>query len=234
MGNDEREPPFFFSKQPDMVVPSGMHHSLSQGSQTKDFHYEGELVLALHRAAPISPSPRRWTDCSAMPSASISPAATSRTPPRPRADPGRSPRADLQSCAPCGALDTRPSGGRHRQRRHYASRQWRGGGQQSSIAHMIWNIAEIIAHLSEQVEGRRGRYHLHRHARRGSGRRYPYRDRLDAAIAGWNLSASRLPEAGWGAMLSFLPRGVSPGQRPWRAEIAIPRIPLNLIRLAPA
>lgn len=44
MGNDEREPPFFFSKQPDMVVHAG---SVTYPPLTDDLNYEGELVIAL-------------------------------------------------------------------------------------------------------------------------------------------------------------------------------------------
>lgn len=48
LGNDEREPPFFFSKQPDMVVPNGgiIHYP----SLTHNFHFELELVVALKSA----------------------------------------------------------------------------------------------------------------------------------------------------------------------------------------
>ena len=45
LGNDEREPPLFFSKQPDMLVPGGgvIHYP----GLTKNYHYEVELVVAL-------------------------------------------------------------------------------------------------------------------------------------------------------------------------------------------
>lgn len=45
MGNDEREPPFFFSKQPDMLVPGG--GAIAYPGLTENLHYEGELVVAL-------------------------------------------------------------------------------------------------------------------------------------------------------------------------------------------
>src|ERR1700722_13785533 len=45
MGNDTRESPFFFSKQPDMVVPGG--GMIRYPSLTKNYHYEVELVVAL-------------------------------------------------------------------------------------------------------------------------------------------------------------------------------------------
>ena len=45
MGQDEREPPFFFSKFPDMLVPDG--GVVPYPSLTKDMHHEVELVVAL-------------------------------------------------------------------------------------------------------------------------------------------------------------------------------------------
>jgi fumarylpyruvate hydrolase len=45
LGNDEREPPLFFSKQPDMLVPGG--GAIRYPSLTKNYHYEVELVVAL-------------------------------------------------------------------------------------------------------------------------------------------------------------------------------------------
>ena len=45
MGGDDREPPFFFTKFPDTVVPSGT--VLAYPPETANYHYEGELVLAI-------------------------------------------------------------------------------------------------------------------------------------------------------------------------------------------
>ena len=45
MGNDEREPPFFFAKPSDALVRDGA--TIPYPSLTKDFHFEVELVVAL-------------------------------------------------------------------------------------------------------------------------------------------------------------------------------------------
>src|ERR1700748_3034386 len=45
MGQDEREPPFFFSKPADAIVPDG--GVAPYPSLTKDLHHEVELVVAL-------------------------------------------------------------------------------------------------------------------------------------------------------------------------------------------
>lgn len=45
MGNDERDPPFFFAKPADAVVVGGA--SIPYPPQTSDFHHEIELVVAI-------------------------------------------------------------------------------------------------------------------------------------------------------------------------------------------
>jgi fumarylpyruvate hydrolase len=45
MGNDDREPPFFFTKPADAVVPNDS--SVPYPSRTANFHHEVELVVAL-------------------------------------------------------------------------------------------------------------------------------------------------------------------------------------------
>jgi fumarylpyruvate hydrolase len=45
LGNDEKQPPFFFSKHADMVEADGA--KIPYPSMTKDFHFEVEFVIAL-------------------------------------------------------------------------------------------------------------------------------------------------------------------------------------------
>lgn len=45
LGNDAKDPPFFFSKQPDMLVPGS--GAVRYPSLTSNYHYECELVVAL-------------------------------------------------------------------------------------------------------------------------------------------------------------------------------------------
>jgi fumarylpyruvate hydrolase len=49
MGADEREAPFFFSKFADTVISSGC--IIAYPPRTSDFHYEGELVIAIGTTA---------------------------------------------------------------------------------------------------------------------------------------------------------------------------------------
>lgn len=49
MGKDpDREPPFYFTKWAETVVPSGS--TIAYPSETADFHYEAELVVAIGKA----------------------------------------------------------------------------------------------------------------------------------------------------------------------------------------
>ena len=45
LGNDERQPPFFFAKHADMIAQDGA--TIPYPSLTKDFQHEVELVVAL-------------------------------------------------------------------------------------------------------------------------------------------------------------------------------------------
>lgn len=49
MGSDERDPPFFFTKFADTAVPAG--GSVRYPPRTKNYHYEGELVVAMGKQA---------------------------------------------------------------------------------------------------------------------------------------------------------------------------------------
>src|SRR6266436_1504309 len=53
-GNDEKAPPFFFAKAPDMIVETGA--AVSYPPVTQNFHHEVELVVAIGKAgANITP-----------------------------------------------------------------------------------------------------------------------------------------------------------------------------------
>src|SRR5215475_13571940 len=48
MGNDDREPPFFFDKPADAIVASGS--TVPYPPRTSNFHHEIELVVAIGKA----------------------------------------------------------------------------------------------------------------------------------------------------------------------------------------
>lgn len=148
MGQDEREPPFFFAKPSDAIVPDGA--TIPYPSLTKDFHFEVELVAALSGGG-ANIAANRTLDCIYGYGVGIDLT-----------------RRDLQiasrdlkrpweigkffdNSAPCGALHPaaqigHPSKGRIRLSVNGKVRQ------DGDLAQMIWNVPEVIAKLSKQVE----------------------------------------------------------------------------------
>jgi fumarylpyruvate hydrolase len=145
LGNDDREPPFFFAKQPDMLVPGGGF--IKYPGLTQNLHYEAELVVALKAGG------ENLTEADAAATIFGHAAGIDLT------------RRDLQEemkkngkpweigksfeqSAPVGLLIP-------------ASAPMTSGGirltvngqtrQSSDLSHMTWNAAEVIAQLSRQV-----------------------------------------------------------------------------------
>jgi fumarylpyruvate hydrolase len=148
MGNDEREPPFFFAKPSDALVRDGA--TIPYPSLTKDFHFEVELVVALRsggRSIPVA----KANDCIWGYGVGIDLT-----------------RRDLQiasrnikqpweigkffdNSAPCSALRPaseigHPSKGKITLKVNGQLRQ------EGDLAQMIWNVPETISKLSEMVE----------------------------------------------------------------------------------
>jgi fumarylpyruvate hydrolase len=148
MGNDEREPPFFFAKPSDALVRDGS--TIPYPSLTKDFHFEVELVVALKsggRNIPVN----KALDCIYGYGVGIDLT-----------------RRDLQiasrnikqpweigkffdNSAPCGALRPateigHPAKGRITLKTNGQLRQ------EGDLSQMIWNVPEVISKLSEMVE----------------------------------------------------------------------------------
>jgi len=148
MGNDEREPPFFFAKPSDALVRDGA--TIPYPSLTKDLHFEVELVVALKsggRNIPVA----KANDCIYGYGVGIDLT-----------------RRDLQiasrnikqpweigkffdNSAPCGAL--RPAAEIGHPSRGKITLKVNGNlKQEGDLAQMIWNVPETISKLSEMVE----------------------------------------------------------------------------------
>jgi fumarylpyruvate hydrolase len=147
MGQDEREPPFFFAKPSDAIVPDGA--TIPYPALTKDFHFEVELVVALS-AGGADIAPAKALACVYGYAVGIDLT-----------------RRDLQiasrdlkrpweigkffdNSAPCGALHPaaqigHPSKGAIRLSANGKVRQ------DGDLSQMIWNVPEVISKLSEQV-----------------------------------------------------------------------------------
>jgi fumarylpyruvate hydrolase len=147
LGNDEREPPFFFSKQPDMVVEGG---AISYPPLTTDFQHEVELVVAL-KSGGSHMSREKALACVFGYAVGID---------LTRRDQQNAMKAQkkpweigksFEQSGPCGALTEATKASDIAEAT--ISLSVNGAVRQdSSLAHMIWSVPEIISHLSQMVD----------------------------------------------------------------------------------
>ena len=148
MGQDEREPPFFFAKPADAIVPDG--GTAPYPSLTKDMHHEVELVVALKSGGRNIPVDKAL-NCIYGYGVGIDLT-----------------RRDLQiasrnikqpwevgkffdNSAPCSAL--RPAAEIGHPAKGKITLKTNGKPrQEGDLSQMIWNVPEIISKLSEMVE----------------------------------------------------------------------------------
>jgi len=148
MGHDVRDPPFFFAKPADAVVPDGA--TIPYPQLTKDLHHEVELVVAL-KSGGRSIRLNEALDCIWGYGVGIDLTRrdlqiASRKQERPW-EVGKA----FDASAPCGSLVPagkigHPSKGRILLKCNGKVRQ------DGDLAQMIWNVPEIIMKLSEMVE----------------------------------------------------------------------------------
>ena len=148
MGNDERAPPFFFAKHADMIAPDGA--TIPYPPITKDFHHEVELVVAL-KSGGLHISADKALDCVwgygcgiDMTRRDLQIASRKKEQPW---EIGKS----FDHSAPCGALAPASKIGHPAKGKIWLSVN--GTQKQTGdLSEMIWNVPEIIAKLSTQVE----------------------------------------------------------------------------------
>ena len=148
MGQDEREPPFFFAKPADAVVPDGA--TVPYPPLTTDLHHEVELVVALESGG-RNIDVKRANDCIYGYGVGIDLTRrdlqiASRNLKRPW-EVGKA----FDASAPCGALKPasaigHPAKGRIMLKCNGEIRQ------DGDLDQLIWNVPEVIAKLSEMVE----------------------------------------------------------------------------------
>ena len=147
MGQDEREPPFFFAKPADAIVPDG--GTAPYPSLTKDMHHEVELVVAL-KSGGRNIKPERAFDHVYGYGVGIDLTRrdlqiASRDIKRPW-EIGKA----FDASAPCGPLQPASKTGHPKK----GSIMLKCNGkvrQDGDLAQMIWNVPEIIGKLSEMV-----------------------------------------------------------------------------------
>jgi fumarylpyruvate hydrolase len=148
MGQDVREPPFFFAKPADAIVPDG--GTAPYPSLTKDMHHEVELVVALKsggRNIKIDNAlDTIWGYGVGIDLTRRDLQIASRNQQRPW-EIGKA----FDASAPCGPL--RPASEIGHPKKGRITLKCNGKVRQDGdLEQMIWNTPEIIANLSEMVE----------------------------------------------------------------------------------
>jgi fumarylpyruvate hydrolase len=147
MGQDEREPPFFFAKPADALVPDG--GTAPYPPLTKDMHHEVELVVALKSGGRNIPVDKAldcvWGYGVGIDLTRRDLQIASRDIKRPW-EIGKA----FDASAPCGLLTPvsrigHPSKGKIVLKCNGKVRQ------DGDLAQMIWNVPEVISKLSEMV-----------------------------------------------------------------------------------
>jgi fumarylpyruvate hydrolase len=147
MGNDEREPPFFFAKPADAIVPDG--GTVPFPPVTKDLHFEVEMVVALKNGGRNIPTSkaldRVWGYGVGIDLTRRDLQIASRNIKRPW-EIGKA----FDASAPCGPLRPAAEIG-HPKKGRIVLRQNGQAKQEGDLEQMIWNVPEIINQLSQQV-----------------------------------------------------------------------------------
>ena len=147
MGQDEREPPFFFAKPADAVVADG--GTVAFPPITKDLHFEVEMVVALKSGGRNIPT-EQALDCVYGYGVGIDLTRrdlqiASRNIKRPW-EIGKA----FDGSAPCGPLRPASEIG-HPDKGRIHLKQNGEVKQDGDLQQMIWNVPEIINKLSQQV-----------------------------------------------------------------------------------
>jgi fumarylpyruvate hydrolase len=147
MGQDEREPPFFFAKPADAIVPDG--GTVPYPSLTKDMHHEVELVVALKSGGRNIPFDKAldcvWGYGVGIDLTRRDLQIASRDLKRPW-EVGKA----FDASAPCGPLISATKIG-HPKKGRIALKCNGKVRQDGDLQQMIWNVPEIISKLSEMV-----------------------------------------------------------------------------------
>jgi fumarylpyruvate hydrolase len=148
MGHDpDREPPFFFTKPADALVPDGA--TIPYPPATRDLHHEVELVVALGKGGADIPAAQALEHVFGY-AVGID---LTRRDLQAEAKELRRPwdmAKAFDRSAPCSAL--RPAQIGHPERNPIRLLVNGEARQRSDLAHHIWSVAETIAYLSGLVE----------------------------------------------------------------------------------
>jgi fumarylpyruvate hydrolase len=148
MGQDERAPPFYFAKPADAIVPDGT--TVPYPPLTKDMHHEVELVVALKSGGRNIPLEKALDTIYGYGVGIDLTRRDLQIASRDLKRPWEIGKA-FDASAPCGPLRPASEIGHPKEGRITlkANGQIR---QDGDLSQMIWNVPEVIANLSEQVE----------------------------------------------------------------------------------
>jgi fumarylpyruvate hydrolase len=147
MGNDERQPPFFFAKHADMIVQDGA--TIPYPSLTKDFQHEVELVVALKSGGANIATDKALDHVYGYAVGIDLTRRDLQMASRKKEQPWEIGKS-FDASAPCGALHPASAIGHPAKGRIWLSVNGTQK-QNGDLSEMIWNVAEIIAKLSQQV-----------------------------------------------------------------------------------
>jgi fumarylpyruvate hydrolase len=147
MGQDEREPPFFFAKPADAIVPDG--GTAPYPSLTRDMHHEVELVVALESGGRNIPVANALDHVFGYGVGIDLTRRDLQIASRDIKRPWEIGKA-FDASAPCGALRPASQIG-HPGRGRIVLKCNGEVRQDGDLAQMIWNVSEVISKLSEMV-----------------------------------------------------------------------------------
>ncbi|MEQ1949238.1 MAG: fumarylacetoacetate hydrolase family protein [Bryobacteraceae bacterium] len=147
LGNDEKMPPLFFAKAPDMIVETGS--TIPYPIFTQNYHYEIELVVAMKSGGTNIPVEQALDHVYGY---AIGLDMTRRDVQQAAAKAGRPWEVgkSFDQSAPCGPVYPASAVG-HITSGHIDLKVNGNVKQESDINNMMWDVAHIIHHLSLQV-----------------------------------------------------------------------------------
>jgi fumarylpyruvate hydrolase len=148
MGQDERAPPFYFAKPADAIVPDGA--TVPYPPLTKDLHHEVELVVALKSGGRNIKLEKALETIYGYGVGIDLTRRDLQIASRDQKRPWEIGKA-FDASAPCGALKPASEIG-HPKKGRVTLKANGKVRQDGDLEQMIWNVPEVIANLSEQVE----------------------------------------------------------------------------------
>jgi fumarylpyruvate hydrolase len=152
MGNDERELPFFFAKHRDMIVQNGK--TCAYPALTKDYQHEVELVVAMKSGGMNIPVARALDHVYGYAVGLDMTRRDQQSRMKAKQWPWEIGKS-FEDSAPCGAIYPVSAVGHLSKGRIQLAVNGKTR-QDSDLAKMIWNVPEIIHHLSTQAELKAG------------------------------------------------------------------------------